>query len=165
MERQAQNLQYHNLKDIYDCEKETLMSDLGLTHIALGVSDINKSIFFYEKYAGMKLVHRRSDATQKIEVAWISDLTRPFVIVLLQLDKAQCQPAPSFHLGVGCKSREEVDRLCHEAQLEGLSVLGPNDYDVPVGYWAFISDPDGHNLEVSYGQEVNFTIAQAKQQE
>lgn len=141
------------------------MPDLGFTHVALGVSDINKSISFYKKYAGMKVVHRRSDATHKVEVAWISDLTRPFVIVLLQMDKAQCQPSPSFHLGVACKTREEVDRLCNEAQAEGLSILGPHDYGAPVGYWAFIRDPDGHNLEVAYGQEVNFTIAQAKQQE
>jgi catechol 2,3-dioxygenase-like lactoylglutathione lyase family enzyme len=141
------------------------MPDLGFTHVALGVSDINKSISFYERYAGMQVVHRRSDATHPTEVAWLSDLTRPFVIVLLQLDQAQCQPAPSFHLGVACKSREEVDHLCHEAQLEGFSILGPHDYGSPVGYWAFIRDPDGHNLELAYGQEVNFTIAQAKQQE
>ncbi|MBE9004125.1 VOC family protein [Fortiea sp. LEGE XX443] len=139
------------------------MADIGFTHVALGVSDINKSISFYEKYAGMKVVHRRTDEINKLEVAWISDLTRPFVIVLLQSNKAQCQPSPSFHLGVACKSREEVDVLCHEAQSEGLSVEGPNDYGSPVGYWAFIRDPDGHNLEIAYGQEVNFTIAQAQQ--
>ncbi|MBD2436201.1 VOC family protein [Nostoc sp. FACHB-110] len=141
------------------------MPDLGLTHVALGVSDINKSISFYEKYAGMKVVHRRSDTIHKVEVAWISDLTRPFVIVLVQMDKAQCQPAPSFHLGVACKSREEVDSLCHEAHSEGLSVLGPEEHGAPVGYWAFIRDPDGHNLEIAYGQEVNSAIAQAKQHE
>jgi hypothetical protein len=28
-----------------------------------------------------------------------------------------------------------------------------------VGYWAFIEDPDGHNLEISYGQEVGFTVS------
>jgi hypothetical protein len=27
-----------------------------------------------------------------------------------------------------------------------------------VGYWAYIVDPDGHNLEISYGQEVGFTV-------
>ncbi|MCC5635587.1 VOC family protein [Nostoc sp. CHAB 5844] len=140
------------------------MADIGFTHIGLGVTDINKSISFYEKYAGMKVVHRRTDESNQFEVAWISDLTRPFVIVLLQLDKAQCQPSSGFHLGVACKSREEVDRLCAEAKSEGLLQVEPQDWGSPVGYWAFIRDPDGYQLEVAYGQEVNITIAQAQQQ-
>ncbi|BAY15462.1 glyoxalase/bleomycin resistance protein/dioxygenase [Anabaenopsis circularis NIES-21] len=141
------------------------MADIGFTHIALGVTDINKSIAFYQKYAGMKVVHRRTDETNQLEVAWISDLTRPFVIVLLQLDQAQCQPSSGFHLGVACQSREEVDYLCNEAKLENLLQEGPHDWGSPVGYWAFIRDPDGYQLEVAYGQEVNIMIAQAQQQE
>ncbi|MBD2494694.1 VOC family protein [Nostoc sp. FACHB-280] len=140
------------------------MADIGLTHVALGVTDINKSIAFYQKYAGMKVVHRRTDETNNCEVAWISDLTRPFVIVLLQLDKSQCQPSPGFHIGVACKSREEVDYLCQQAKSEGVLQAGPDDYGAPVGYWAFIRDPDGYQLEIAYGQEVNVTIVQAQQQ-
>jgi hypothetical protein len=29
----------------------------------------------------------------------------------------------------------------------------------PVGYWALLRDPDGHALELSYGQEVGLTVA------
>ncbi|BAZ51061.1 glyoxalase/bleomycin resistance protein/dioxygenase [Nostoc sp. NIES-4103] len=140
------------------------MSDFGFTHVALEVSDIDQSISFYAKYAEMKVVHRRTDPTTQVDVAWISDLTRPFVIVLIQVAKVQGKLLPISHLGVACKTREEVDRLCHEAQSEGVLLEGPNDWGHPVGYWAFIQDPDGHTLEVSYGQEINFTVAQASQQ-
>jgi hypothetical protein len=36
--------------------------------------------------------------------------------------------------------------------------MGPRDYGPPVGYWAFLSDPDGHTVEISHGQEVGLTV-------
>jgi len=44
---------------------------------------------------------------------------------------------------------------------EGRTVLGPFDSGPPVGYWAYVVDPDGHNLELSYGQEVGLTVEDA----
>lgn len=107
----------------------------------------------------MEVVHRRSDPTTGSDVAWISDRTRPFVIVLIQLPKVDLPLAPLSHLGVGCASREEVDRLCAAARAEGVLRAGPVDSPAPVGYWAFLSDPDGHTLELSYGQEVGLAVA------
>ena len=49
------------------------MSDVGFTHIALTVSNMEKSISFYAKYAAMKVVHRRTDPQTYSDVAWISD--------------------------------------------------------------------------------------------
>ncbi|MFN6571863.1 hypothetical protein [Dendronalium sp. ChiSLP03b] len=61
--------------------------------------------------------------------------------------KVKGKLSPASHLGVACKTREEVDCLCNEAQLEALLLEGPNDWGHPVRYWAFIRDPDGHTLE------------------
>lgn len=138
------------------------MADLGLTHIALGVSDIDASIAFYGKYAGMKLINRRVDRMTQTDVAWMSDLTRPFIIVLLKVPKVSGALLPESHLGVACESREEVDRLCNDAQSEAILIKGPNDWGSPVGYWAYIRDPDGHTLEISYGQEINLVVEQAR---
>ena len=137
------------------------MSDLGLTHIALPVSDVRASIAFYEKYARMRVVHRRKDAESETEVVWVSDLTRPFVLVLIGVASVEHPLRPWAHLGVGCESREEVDRLCAEAAADGCLRRGPQDSGPPVGYWAFLSDPDGHTLELSYGQEVGLTVGRA----
>ena len=57
------------------------MVDLGLTHVALPVSNLNDSIAFYTTYARMQVVHRRTVPTTGFEVAWMSDKTRPFVVV------------------------------------------------------------------------------------
>ena len=45
------------------------MSDIGFTHIALSVSDVDKSISFYAKYADLKVVHRRVDPITSLDVA------------------------------------------------------------------------------------------------
>jgi len=134
------------------------MSDLGLTHIALPTSNLEASIAFYAEYARMQVVHRRTDSATAVHVAWLSDRTRPFVIVLIEVNKVDNPLLPLAHLGVGCATRDEVDRLCEQARSEGRLRLGPTDSGYPVGYWAFIADPDGHTLEVSFGQEIALTI-------
>lgn len=148
------------------------MSDVGLTHVALLCGDLDASVAFYAKYAGMEVVHQRSDGSSR--VAWVSDRTRPFVIVLIEVPAVVPRPllrlangllrllVPFEHLGVGCASREEVDRLCAEARADGRLARGPKDAGPPVGYWAFVTDPDGHTLELSYGQEVGLTVDHAR---
>jgi len=131
------------------------VSDIGLTHVALPVHDLDASIAFYARYARMQVVHRREG------VVWLSDKTRPFVIVLMQGGEVEHPLRPAAHLGVACESREEVDRLCALAREEETLVGGPQDYGPPVGYWAFLSDPDGHTLEISYGQDVGLTVERA----
>jgi len=137
------------------------VADIGLTHVALPARDLEASIAFYRKYARMEVVHRRKDASTGFGVVWLSDRTRPFVIVLVQVPRVERPLAPLAHLGVGCPTREEVDRLCGEARREGALRLGPVDAGYPVGYWAFLADPDGHTLELAFGQEVGLTVASA----
>ncbi|MGB7414282.1 MAG: VOC family protein [Thermosynechococcaceae cyanobacterium] len=136
------------------------MIDVGLTHIALPVTEVERSIEFYATYAGMQVVHRRIDAESGVAVVWLCDRTRPFVIVLIQTDSVQSILSPLAHLGVGCKSPEEMDALCARAQREGVLLQEPKDAGYPIGYWAFLRDPDGHTLELSYGQEIGLTVEQ-----
>lgn len=137
------------------------MTDVGLTHVALPVSDVDRSAQFYATYADMKIVHSRIDAATGVKVIWLSDLTRPFVIVLLESATVQPVLTPIAHLGVGCQSREALNNLCDRARQEGVLLEGPQDSGAPIGYWAFLKDPDGHTLELSYGQEVGLAVAVA----
>ena len=136
------------------------MIDIGLTHIALPVSDLEQSIKFYATYADMRVAHRRIDAETGVAVAWLTDYTRPFAIVLIQTASVHPVLSPLAHLGVGCKSREMVDLLCDKARQAGILVEEPKDSGYPVGYWAFLRDPDGHTLELTYGQEIGLTVEQ-----
>ncbi|MFN8050954.1 MAG: VOC family protein [Acidimicrobiales bacterium] len=136
--------------------------DVGLSHVALPVSDLDVSLEFYRRFANLEVVHRREDHPGHA-VAWISDLTRPFVVVLLQTDlpSAGASLGGWAHLGVGCLSREEVDHRLGDAASAGFEVLGPCDDGPPVGYWGIIVDPDGHNLEVAFGQQVGVAVDHA----
>jgi len=140
--------------------------DHGITHVALPVTDLSASLDFYGRYARMQVVHRRTDADSGTSVAWISDLTRPFVLVLIEVPALDTKRDGGLggaycHIGLGVASREEVDDLCRGARAEQRTVLGPTDSGPPVGYWAYIVDPDGHNLEISFGQEVGLAVGTA----
>ena len=137
--------------------------DRGLTHVALPVADLDASLEFYRRFAEMEVVHRRRDEETGDQVVWVSDRSRPFVVVLIEYRPArQVGYLTGFsHLGVGCETRQDVDRRCEVARDEGRTVFGPLDSGPPVGYWAFITDPDGNNLELSHGQEVGLTVERA----
>ena len=114
------------------------MVDRGLTHVALPVSNLNDSIAFYTTYARMQVVHRRTVPATGFEVAWLSDQTRPFVVVLSERSQVDHPLVPPAHLGVACASREEVERLCALARGEGRLINGPRDAGPPIGYVAAI---------------------------
>ncbi|MFM2064831.1 MAG: hypothetical protein RLZZ507_4502 [Cyanobacteriota bacterium] len=39
-----------------------------------------------------------------------------------------------------------MDILCDQARQAGVLIDEPKDFGYPVGYWAFLRDPDGHTL-------------------
>jgi catechol 2,3-dioxygenase-like lactoylglutathione lyase family enzyme len=131
--------------------------DRGWTHVALLARDIDRSAAFYARYANMTVVHSRGDESGK-RVAWLSDRTRPFVLVLIEADHVDVTLSGWAHLGVGCPTRADVDRLTDQARAEGILLSGPTESGPPVGYWAMLRDPDGHNLEPSFGQEVGLAV-------
>jgi catechol 2,3-dioxygenase-like lactoylglutathione lyase family enzyme len=136
------------------------VNDVGFTHLALVVRDIDASIAFYSRYAAMRVIHDRHDDGARI--TWLSDLTRPFAIVLAQGPAAETPLGPFAHLGVGVTSTAEVDRLSAMARAEGRLVKGPMDSGPPIGYWAFLEDPDGNTLELAFGQHVALAIDESR---
>ena len=134
--------------------------DLGLSHIALSVKDVDRSIDFYSDFAGFEVVHRRGDTGRR--VVWLSDLQRPFALVLMESSAEGARLNGAAHLGIGCASRQQVDQLCERARALGCLALEPKDSGRPVGYWALLRDPDGHNLELSHGQDVGTQVERAR---
>lgn len=134
--------------------------DIGVTHVALPVIDLQASIDFYRRYASLEVIHHREEHPGH-GVAWMSDQIRPFALVLLQVEDPTAQPQLGgwAHVGVACESPEDVRERLADAASEGCSVVGPNDDGPPVGYWGMIVDPNGHNLELSFGQRVGEAAA------
>ena len=139
--------------------------DVGFTHVAFMVRDLEKSLAFYRRYAGMDVIHSREpDLPAARKVAWLTDHTRPFALVLVQADTVTDTPLGHFgHLGIACGTRKEIDRKTAMAAKEGVLRKAPEDLGDPVGYYVFFADPDGNTLELSYGQRVGITAIEAKQ--
>ena len=133
--------------------------DVGLTHVALEVTDLDRSIEFYARYAKMEVVHRRAQTTNPdLEVAWLSDRTRPFVVVLMEASTVDRPLGPFAHLGVACATRAELEERITLAAAEGCLREPLRETGGPAGCLAMLSDPDGHTLELSYGQEVGVAV-------
>jgi len=84
--------------------------DRGVTHVAPAVTDLDASLAFYERDAAMRVVHRRKDPGAAHGVAWISDLTRPFVSVPIEVGRAEQALGGVYgHVGMGVGERSDVD--------------------------------------------------------
>ena len=69
-------------------------------------------------------------------------------------------PMPGvMHLGFDCASKADVDKIASDAKAAGILTFGPEDSGGELGYQAYISDPDGNNLEFSFGQKVGLAEA------
>ncbi|MFZ4515081.1 MAG: VOC family protein [Acidimicrobiia bacterium] len=138
-------------------DDDTCATDIGLTHLAIPVADIEISAAFYARYASLRVVHQRTDGGTR--VCWLADVVRPFVIVCLEVPESiGTPPDDNTHIGFGCRDRAEVDGIAERARAEGRSVDGPHDSGPPVGYWLMLRDPDGHAVEFSVGQAISDAV-------
>ena len=126
-----------------------------MTHVAIRTTDIAGSVDFYQRYAGLHIVHERED--DGIRVVWLSHRAQDpdFVIVLLQMPHEPLrEPGPTDHFGFTVSSRDDVDRLGEIARAEGKLKWGPVYAGPIVGYFVMVRDPSGNTCEFSYGQSI-----------
>lgn len=125
-----------------------------ITHCALHVQDIDKSIAFYRDYCGLEVV-REHGASPEERTVWIGEPADPpqFVLVLIQGGKQREQASDDMtHMGFAVASPDEVDAVAERAKEAGYLLWEPQQFDFPVGYLCALTDPDGYVIEFSYGQ-------------
>ena len=124
---------------------------LRWTHITITVGDCDRSIDFYTNVCGLAVVRdRRRDGGGTV---WLGPEPAPgedptFVLVIMPGEVTDRLD----HLGFQCESREQVDAVAAEAERRGVLVYPPQDSGGVVGYWTLIRDPDGHQVEFTFGQ-------------
>lgn len=123
------------------------------THITFAVSDIDRSIEFYNSFCN--LVVLRDRRLEGGKTVWLGPETRPgenptFVMVIGQ-GEISCR---LDHLGFQCEAKEQVDQIAERAKQLGILELPPQDSGAPVGYFTMLHDPDGHLIEFTYGQPI-----------
>lgn len=138
-----------------------------LTHIALRVVDLERSLEWYVAYTPFEVLDRSADDFGI--GAWLADpndVDSPFVLVLSQFrpDKDPFGYAPPTilgpyaHLGFELMSRAEVDAIASRADAEGSLTLAPIQMPPPIGYICFVEDPDGNTVEFSCDQGTYQTV-------
>lgn len=125
-----------------------------LTHLGIPVTNLEKSIAFYEKWAGMK-VQGRPDDTMGVKGVRLAQKSGGFVLSLLAVPITMPTPMPGImHLGLDCSSKAQVDKIAKDAAKAGILISGPVDAGPDLGYQAYIADPDGNAVEFAFGQKV-----------
>ncbi len=133
-----------------------------MTHVAVRTSDMNASIDFYRRFAGLMIAHEREEAG--VRVTWLAERTTApdFAVVLLEMPHAHAaDPCPTDHFGFDVESRAEVDRISALADAEGCLKLSARDLGPIVGYITLVRDPSGNTCEFSYGQSLAAASATA----
>ena len=112
-----------------------------MVHENYNVSDLDKSIAFYEKALGLKEVRRNEKedftivfmgneaSTFQLELTWLKDHPQPY-------DLGECE----FHLAFRADDFEAAHQLHEE--------MGCICYENPKMGIYFITDPDGYWLEI-----------------
>jgi len=123
-----------------------------LTHLGMPVTDLDTSVAFYEKWAGMKLQGHLNDP-MGVRGARMAQKANGFVLSLLVGPMPMPMPGV-MHLGLECATKAEVDKIAADAKAAGILTFGPVDSGGELGYQAYITDPDGNNIEFAFGQKV-----------
>ena len=126
---------------------------IKMTHIALHVKDIQKSLDFYSRYCGLKVVHDRADNEKR--VLWMGEegKEKDFILVFIAGGKSIQQRGDDYsHLGFALSSKQEVDEIAFRAKKEGILFWEIREEPFPVGYYCGVLDPDGKIIEFSFGQ-------------
>jgi lactoylglutathione lyase len=137
------------------------------THVAIPVSDIDRSIEFYTSLTPLVVVARNQDESGR--GAWLSNdkqADSPFVLVLVELAPAVGQNfgrqsgrpgptlAPFAHIGIELPQKQDVDAIAEQARKLGVLSWEPCQMAEHIGYICAAKDPDGNVIEFSWNQQV-----------
>jgi lactoylglutathione lyase len=124
-----------------------------LTHCALHVRDLDRSIAFYESYCGLSVVNEHGRG--KDRTVWMASQEDDphFVLVLLGGGPQREQSKEDMtHYGFAVARREDIDDIAERGRKEGRLFWEPQEFPPPTGYLCAVKDPSGYIIEFSYGQ-------------
>jgi catechol 2,3-dioxygenase-like lactoylglutathione lyase family enzyme len=126
-----------------------------LTHVALFVAEVQRTVDFYRTFVGLHVVHDRTDAG--VRVVWLSETPQEptFVIVAIGVSPGPPAVPPHMaHFGFDLPSRAAVDEMAARGAAAGVLAQAAADGGPIVGYYCLLRDPDGNLVEFSCGQSI-----------
>ncbi|MGQ0704112.1 MAG: VOC family protein [Gemmatimonadales bacterium] len=120
-----------------------MVKTYGLTHIALAVRDLERSVGFYQKLLGAKVVYRDSGFVQ-LQTPRTRD-----VIVLEKSPRQAGKAGGVVHFGFRLLNPGDIGTAVAAVQEAGGQVTSTGEF-VPGEPYVFARDPDGYEVELWY---------------
>ena len=120
-----------------------MIETYGLTHIALKVIILEKSVSFYEQLFGTRVMYKTEDFIQ-IQTPGTHD-----IIVLEKSNEVLHNENGIMHFGFRLKNISDIKTLVNEVTNAGGQINQTGEF-VPGEPYAFIYDPDGYEIEIWY---------------
>ena len=120
-----------------------MIKTLGLTHLALTVSDVERAFQFYHDVFGMIAVYRDKNFIQA-QTPGARD-----VLVLEQGTTEVGKSGGIKHFGFRLTDPRDIDRAAKQIEQAGGKIKDRGEF-VPGEPYIFFSDPDGYEVEVWY---------------
>jgi catechol 2,3-dioxygenase-like lactoylglutathione lyase family enzyme len=115
----------------------------GLTHIALGVRDVDRSAAFYKQVFGSVEIYRQ-DGFVQLQTPGTRD------VLVLERDEARAGRAGGIaHFGFRLVDPADIERARQAVEAAGGTVREHGEF-VPGEPYLFALDPDGYELEIWY---------------
>ena len=122
----------------------------GLAHVAYQVSDMEKSVAFYEKAFGFKKKFELHDDKDQPWIVYLQVNERAFIELFYAHNELKKDVNISYqHL---CLEVENIKQIAHDLEQKGFTLLHPVILGKDYNYQCWIKDPDGNPIELmEYG--------------
>jgi catechol 2,3-dioxygenase-like lactoylglutathione lyase family enzyme len=126
----------------------------GLTHLAISVKDIERTMRFYTSVFEMAVMYHEKDMVQ---------LTTPgcndILVFQADLNDSTCKPGGIAHFGFRLRDPKDIEALTEKVVRAG-GIIKDRGKFVPGSPYIFFLDPDGYEVEIWYellqgGKEIN----------
>ena len=115
----------------------------GLTHLALAVRDIERSLYFYQQVFGVE-AYFREEGRVHVKTPGCHD-----VITFDQNANAPGSGGGVIHFGFRLVAPSDIDEAIKEVERAGGKVLRRGEFSPGFPY-AYVADPDGYEVEIWY---------------
>jgi len=120
-----------------------MVQTYGLTHVALAVSDAERSFRFYEQVFGSVAVYRQRGFVQA-QTPGCRD-----VLVFEENGAHRGTSGGIAHFGFRLRDPADIDAAVDAVEKAGGHILRRGDF-VPGEPYVFFTDPDGYEIEIWY---------------
>ena len=116
----------------------------GLTHLAIAVRNVERTMKFYQSVFDMQLMYHENDFIQ---------LTTPGCNDILVFEEKKNKPIGETggiaHFGFRLKNPADIEEIITKVREAGGIILDKGEF-VPGSPYVFFKDPDGYEVEVWY---------------